>query len=83
MKSIDYIVRVHEEDGSYWAEALDLPGCFASGETLDELREALGEAIGLYLRDERGGTDDSETSAFAPAAPAALSVGEMRITIAA
>ena len=27
---------------------LELPGCFASGETLDELREALGEAIRLH-----------------------------------
>ena len=29
----------------------ELPGCFASGRTLTELREALGEAIGLYLWD--------------------------------
>jgi len=35
----------------YWAEVSDLPGCFASGRTLTELREALGEAIGLYLWD--------------------------------
>lgn len=45
---------VHEEDGAYWADVDDLPGCFASGETLDELVEALGEAIALY-RDEPGG----------------------------
>ena len=41
--------RVHSEDGSYWAEVVELPGCFASGQTLDELTEALREAIRMYL----------------------------------
>lgn len=46
----EYIVRVHQEsDGSYWAEVLNLPGCFASGHTLDELREGLAEAISLHI----------------------------------
>jgi predicted RNase H-like HicB family nuclease len=43
-------VRVHEEDdGSFWAEVLDLPGCFASGFDWDELKEALTESVSLYL----------------------------------
>ncbi len=29
---------VHEEDGSYWAEVKELPGCFASGRNLEELK---------------------------------------------
>jgi predicted RNase H-like HicB family nuclease len=32
-----------------WAEVLELPGCFASGQDMDELWEALTEAISLYL----------------------------------
>lgn len=44
--------RVHEEDGSYWAEVAELPGCFASGRSLDELTEALEESIRLYLSEE-------------------------------
>ena len=48
---MELTVRVHEEGGSYWAEVLELPGCFASGDTLDELRTALDEAIRLH-RDE-------------------------------
>ena len=40
---------IHEEDGSYWAEVKELPGCFASGQSLDEVKEALVEAIGLVL----------------------------------
>lgn len=47
--SVTYTVRVEQEDGGWWAEVVDLPGCFASGEDLDELRRALEEAIGLYL----------------------------------
>ncbi len=43
--------RVHSENGSYWAEVAELPGCFASGVTLDELAEALRESIRMYLSD--------------------------------
>jgi predicted RNase H-like HicB family nuclease len=44
---------VHHEDGSYWAELPPaLPGCFASGATMSELRLALAEAVALYLADE-------------------------------
>lgn len=48
----EFTVNLHrEDDGSFWAEVVELPGCFATGETLDELREALEEAISLYLYD--------------------------------
>jgi predicted RNase H-like HicB family nuclease len=40
-----------DDDGSYWAEVKELPGCFASGRTLDELKEALFEAIEMCLPD--------------------------------
>jgi predicted RNase H-like HicB family nuclease len=32
-----------------WAKIVEMPGCFASGDTMEELHEALEEAIGLYL----------------------------------
>jgi predicted RNase H-like HicB family nuclease len=51
---LEFVVKVHTEDGSYWAQVVELPGVFASGDTLDELVEALGEAISLY-RNEAGG----------------------------
>ena len=45
-----YTVRVHHEPGEeLWAEVLELPGCFAAGADMQELREALTEAISLYL----------------------------------
>jgi predicted RNase H-like HicB family nuclease len=48
---MDLKVQVRKEGPGYWADVVELPGCFASGDTLEELREAIGEAIGLYLWD--------------------------------
>ncbi len=41
--------QIHQEDGSYWADVPDLPGVFATGDTLDELFESLREGVGLVL----------------------------------
>jgi predicted RNase H-like HicB family nuclease len=43
-----------EEDGSYWAEVKELPGCFASGHDLEEVKDGLVEAITLVLNEEVG-----------------------------
>ena len=42
---------IHNEAGGYWAQAREWPGCFAAGRTLDELAEALQEAVGQCLDD--------------------------------
>jgi predicted RNase H-like HicB family nuclease len=43
-------VRIHDEgEDGLWAEVEELPGCFASGFDPDELKEALLEAISMYL----------------------------------
>ena len=48
-----YNVIVHEaEEGGYWAEVPDLPGCVTEADTLDELKEMLKDAISVYLADE-------------------------------
>ena len=45
-----YTVQVHEaEDGTFWAQVDELPGCFATGDDLDELKEAVVEAISMCL----------------------------------
>lgn len=54
IRPVEFHALIHEEDGSYWAEVKELPGCFASGATLDELKEALVEAIGMCLEDVKG-----------------------------
>ncbi len=51
---MELTVVVHQERGSFWSEIPELPGCFASGRTLDELGDALAEAVGLYLWDLPG-----------------------------
>jgi predicted RNase H-like HicB family nuclease len=44
-------VHVRREDSveELWADVDELPGCFASGRDMNELREALNEAVSLYL----------------------------------
>jgi predicted RNase H-like HicB family nuclease len=79
MTQVEYIARIHEEEGSLWAEVLDLPGCFASGSSLDELREALEESIALYLA---GDVADPMNVGASPA-PRPLSVDEMRVSVLA
>ena len=44
---MEYHVVIHEEEERYWADVRELPGCFASGRDLDELKEALIEAIDM------------------------------------
>lgn len=46
-------VKIHRADeGGYWAEVPALPGCFSQGETLEEVRSNLREAIALYLESD-------------------------------
>lgn len=48
-----YTVIVHEEAeedaGGYWAEVEELPGCFASGDSLDALEKDVKEAIEVHI----------------------------------
>ena len=45
-----YTVNVHEADeGGYWADVEELPGCFGSGDTLDELEHDIKNAIESYI----------------------------------
>ena len=39
----------HTDESGYWASVRELPGCFSSGDTLEELQENLREAIMLHL----------------------------------
>lgn len=49
---MEIIANIRLEDGSYWAEVPALPGCFAAGNTLDELFDSLREGVELYLSDD-------------------------------
>ena len=54
MQQLALHVDVHREDGSYWAEVRELPGCFASGDTVVELIESVEEAVALHLAPPEG-----------------------------
>jgi predicted RNase H-like HicB family nuclease len=44
------VAIVHEaEEGGFWAEVPALPGCYTQGETLEELKANLREAVELML----------------------------------
>jgi predicted RNase H-like HicB family nuclease len=47
---MEYLV-VYEKaaDGSIWATVPDLDGCYSVGDTVDDAREHVKEAIELYL----------------------------------
>jgi len=48
---VELRANIHLEEGSYWADIPELPGCFATGDTLDELFSSLKEGIELYLQE--------------------------------
>jgi len=47
-----YTVLVHEgeeDEGGYWAEVVELPGCFGAGDTLEELEMDIKDAIESHI----------------------------------
>lgn len=47
---MEYVLVIHSaEEGGYWAEVPALPGCFAQGESLEEVLEDSKEAIASHL----------------------------------
>lgn len=47
---MDYVVVIEKaNDGSYSAYVPDLPGCVSCGDTLDEVRGLIAEAVKLHV----------------------------------
>ena len=44
-----YPAVIHPDEGRYWVEFPDLPGCFSDGDTLSDAAYNAEEALGLYL----------------------------------
>ena len=58
----NYAVVIHEDpQGGFWAEVPALPGCYSQGETIDELKQNIREAIAgvLEVLKEEGREPDS------------------------
>lgn len=58
----NYAVVIHEDpEGGFWGEVPALPGCYSQGETVDELKYNIREAIAgvLEVLKEQGREPDS------------------------
>ncbi len=54
-------VHIHKADeGGFWAEVPSLPGCVSQGETLEELRGNIREAIEGWLSVEDPQTAEAD-----------------------
>lgn len=42
-------VILHKEDNGYWAEVPVLKGCYTQGDTIDEIKDNIKEAITAWL----------------------------------
>ena len=47
-KSYAYVIE-RADDGSYWADLPDLPGCATSAESPEQVERQLHEAVALHL----------------------------------
>jgi predicted RNase H-like HicB family nuclease len=51
MKRIQYLVRINRDRHSDWGASVpDLPGCVATGKTLDSALRRIEQAIALHIR---------------------------------
>lgn len=47
---MEYTVLIHPaEEGGYWSEVPELPGCYSQGETIEEALSNSKEAIEAHL----------------------------------
>ena len=81
--TMEFTAKVHHEDGAYWAEVVELPGAFASGDTLDELLEALGEAISMVLNQPEVATVEVDENAVDEVREFQAQVEGLRIAVPA
>ena len=51
-------VILHKEDGGYWAEVPALKGCYTQGDTIEEIKANIKEAITAWLSVDLPQTDD-------------------------
>lgn len=53
-----YHFKIHKEkDGGFWAQCVELPGCLAQADTMEELYENMEEALNLYIEEPSNSSD--------------------------
>ena len=46
-----YHFKIHKEKDGFWAECLELPGCFTEGDTKEELFANMQDALNTYIEE--------------------------------
>ena len=72
---VDYAIVIEQAEATFGAYVPDLPGCVAVGDSEDEVRELIGEAIEFHLDGMR---KDGE-----PIPPPASRVEYVKVPVAA
>lgn len=49
----EYLIVIENSEGSYSAYSPDLPGCVAAGDTIEEVRKLMHEAIQMHIESLR------------------------------
>ena len=51
MRKIQYLVRINKDPDSDWGASVpDLPGCVATGKTIDQALRRIERAVALHIR---------------------------------
>ncbi len=58
------VVFEKAKDDTIWVRVPDLDGCFSCGDTIEEARENVKEAIALYLEDTNGAANYTPIKSF-------------------
>ncbi len=48
-----YHFRIHKEKDGFWAECIELSGCFTQADSMEEMRENMQEALNLYIEEQK------------------------------
>lgn len=46
-----YHFKVHKEGNGFWAECIELSGCITQGDSMEELKKNMEEALNLYIEE--------------------------------
>ncbi len=51
MRKLQYLVRINKDPGSDWGASVpDLPGCVATGKTIDQALRRIERAVEIHIR---------------------------------
>ncbi|MFH0898778.1 MAG: type II toxin-antitoxin system HicB family antitoxin [bacterium] len=54
---MNYHFKVHKEGKGFWAQCIELEGCFTQADNLKKLKVNMQEALNLYLSESAGSHD--------------------------